>query len=170
MGWPWGRSCSSEQQGTRGACSRGSGGKHVTTLAQWEERKLLGGTHTPAAGPLSQLLQERAVPPEQLRGNAASGERRCKQREKVQVEKEHSMLIPIQLVQHRVDQAHLSVQRKAVVCTAGGGRLRRRLKKNSSLWSTPPSDTTCSEHVGKRSTVTWSGGGRGGGGWGDAVK
>ena len=86
--WLWGRSCSSEQQGTRGACSRGSGGKHVTTLAQWEERKLLGGTHTPAAGPLSQLLQERAVPPEQLRGNTASGERRCKWREEVQVERE----------------------------------------------------------------------------------
>ena len=105
---------------------------------------------------------------QQVEKEGAGGERRCRWRVKVQVEKEHSILIPIQLVQHRVDQAHLSVQRKAVVCTAGGGRLRRRLKKNSSLWSTPPSDTTCSEHVGKRSTVTWSGGG--GGGWGDAVK
>ena len=76
----------------------------------------------------------------------------------------HGMFIRIQLVQPRVDQAHRSVQRKAVVCTAGGGRLRRRLKKNSSLWSTPPSDTTCRVHAGKCSTVTWSE--RGGGGVG----
>ena len=100
---------------------------------------------------------------QQVEKEGAGRERRCRWREKVQVEKEHSILIPIQLVQHRVDQAHLSVQRKAVVCTAGGGRLRRRLKKNSSLWSTPPSDTTCSEHVGKWSTVTCQGEGVGGG-------